>query len=115
MHELGIANSILETVRAEAAQHMGSRVCKVGLRIGELSGVNPEALQFCFGALVKDSRLDPLPLEIEFCPRRQRCGVCGCAFVVADYDTGCPFCGSEQTECVGGTELEFSYIELEET
>jgi hydrogenase nickel incorporation protein HypA/HybF len=114
MHELAIANSVLDAVRAEAAQHAGSRVCRVGLRIGELSGVDPEALRFCFESLVKDSPLDPLPLEIEFCLRRHECEACLRAFTVVDYDTHCPACGSGRTRCVSGTELNLSYLELEE-
>lgn len=114
MHELGIAHAVLEAVRGEAARHSGSRVARVGVRIGELSGVNPEAFQFCFESLVKESPLEPLALEVEFCARRQRCADCGAAFVVADFDTSCPSCGCARTECISGTELELSYLELEE-
>jgi hydrogenase nickel incorporation protein HypA/HybF len=114
MHEMGIASSVLDAVRTEAELHPGSRVSKVGLRIGELAGIDPESLRFCFEALVKDSSLGPLPLEIEFCPRMQHCPTCGCTFKVADYDTTCAFCGLSPTDCVGGTELELSYLEMEE-
>lgn len=114
MHELGIAKSVLDAVCGEASKHAGARVVKVGLRIGELAGVDPEALQFSFQCLIKDTPLDPLPLEIEFCPRQQRCPACRHAFCVADYETSCPTCGATPTECIGGTELEFSYLELEE-
>jgi hydrogenase nickel incorporation protein HypA/HybF len=51
MHELSIANSILEAVRAEAVRRPGVRLLKVGLRVGELAGVEPEALSFCFDSL----------------------------------------------------------------
>ncbi len=52
MHELSIADSILGAVRTEAARRPGARVAKVGLRLGELSGVDRESLSFCFEALV---------------------------------------------------------------
>jgi len=115
MHEMGIASSVLDAVRAEAQLHPGARISKVGLRIGELAGVDPDSLRFCFEALVKDTPLGPLPLDIEFCARRQLCHTCGCTFEVAAYDLSCPFCGLSPTECVGGTELELSYLELEES
>jgi len=114
MHELGIAGSLLEAIEAESKRHAGARVRKVGLRIGELSGVDPESLRFCFECLVKDSPFDPLPLEIQLCPRRHTCPICRFSFLVVDYNTVCPSCGAGRTECTGGTELEFSYLELEE-
>jgi hydrogenase nickel incorporation protein HypA/HybF len=114
MHELGIASSIFEAVQSEAARRPDARVARVGVRVGEFSSVDPEALRFSFEVLVKDTRFSPLPLEIELCPLRQRCPACGYSFVVQDYATLCPRCGEKRTECVGGTELELSYLELEE-
>ena len=114
MHELGIANSVFEAVRTEASHHASARVCKVGLRIGEWAGVDPEALRFCFESIVKDTPFEPLVLEIETCARQQRCIRCGRTFRVVDYRTACPACCSTETECVAGTELELSFVELEE-
>jgi len=114
MHELGIANSLLEAIQAELLRHAGARVQRVGLRVGELSGVDPEALRFCFECLVKESPFEPLPLDIEFRPRQQTCRACDRTFPVVDYNTICPSCGDDGTECTSGTELELSYLELEE-
>ncbi len=58
MHEMGIADSVLTAVIAETARYPGNRACKVGLRIGELAGIDPDSLRFCFDALIKDSELD---------------------------------------------------------
>lgn len=114
MHELSIAKSLLESVRAEIAQRPGARLHKVGLRVGELCGVNADALSFSFEVLVKGTDLEAVELEIESCPRRQRCPQCSNVFKVENYDLACPNCGTSRTECVGGQELEFSYLELEE-
>ena len=65
MHELGIAASVLDAVRKEVAMRPGTRAIAVGLRIGRLAGLDPESLQFGFDALVKDSDLDPLRLDVE--------------------------------------------------
>ena len=114
MHELSIANSILDTVRAEAARRPGTRLTKVGLRVGELAGVDPESLDFCFNVLVSGTEFAPLALEIETRPRRQHCPRCDQAFEVSDFDISCPECGNLETKCVGGDELEVAYLELEE-
>jgi len=142
MHELSIAESILDAVRAEAAKRPGAHVAKVAVRIGALSGVEPDALTFGFECLVRGTDLDPLALVIERTPRRQRCPACDLTFDVRDdknetpgastealqsnaFDSGprtpdyglslaCPRCGHADTLLAGGDELEMAYLEVEE-
>ena len=114
MHELGIANSVLEAVRVEMGLHPGTYPCKVGVRIGEMAAIDQEALRFCFEAIIQDTDLASLELGIEVCPRRHRCQVCGRDFVVRDYDSRCPQCASLETTCISGDELELAYLEVEE-
>jgi len=113
MHELGIAASILESVEKEAARHPGEHISKVGVKIGELSGVDGDALQFGFEVLVKDSNLEPLALELEFIPRKQRCSKCEYEFRMTDFDPHCPLCGEFATDCISGEELDIAYMEVE--
>jgi len=114
MHELSIANSILEAVRKERERLNGARVTRVGLRIGELAGVDPDALNFGFEVLVRDTELEPLALTIESTPRRHECPACKHVFAVVDYQFDCPACGAKATRCIGGDELELAYLEVEE-
>jgi len=115
MHELSIANSILEAVCKERERLNGARVTKVGVRIGELAGVDPDALSFGFEVLVKDTELEPLALAIEFVSRRHECSHCGHVFTVVDYRMDCLACGSKETRCISGDELELAYLEVEES
>lgn len=115
MHEMSIAMSILEAVEAEAGRHGGGRVLKVGLKIGEWSGVDPEALRFCFEALAAGQETTAPALEIDFRPRQNRCPGCGSVFPLKDFEIQCPTCGAEVTEPVSGNELEVAFIELEES
>ena len=113
MHELSIAEAILDAVRQEAEKHPGAHVAKVGVRIGALSGVEPEALSFGFSALVQGSDLEPLALQIESVPRRQRCPACDITFEVTEYILACPRCGLIETQFAGGDELHMAYLEIE--
>jgi hydrogenase nickel incorporation protein HypA/HybF len=115
MHEMGIASSILDSVRSEAEKKPGMRVLSLGLRIGELSGVSPESLEFCLQCLVKDTEFDGLGIEIERTPRRHRCPKCNREFDVIDYEVVCPGCGEFGTQLVSGDELEIAYLEVEDT
>jgi len=69
MHELGIADSIIEAVRGEIARRPGARASKVGLRVGEWCGVDIESLRFSMEVLVKGTDLEPLAVAIDFRPR----------------------------------------------
>ncbi len=68
MHEMGVANSILEAVEKELDRYPGRLATKVAVRIGEYAGVDPESLKFCFEALVKGTGLELLELAIEWRP-----------------------------------------------
>jgi hydrogenase nickel incorporation protein HypA/HybF len=114
MHEMGIANSVLDAVRTEMARYPGSYPCKVGVRIGEMAAIDQDALRFCFEAMILETDLASLELGIEVCPRRHRCQVCAREFVVRDYDSRCPQCASLETACISGDELELAYLEVEE-
>jgi hydrogenase nickel incorporation protein HypA/HybF len=114
VHEMGIASSLLEALETEARRFPGARLAKAGLRVGELAGVDRDALSFCFEAITRGTPWETLVLEIEYCPRRQRCQRCAAVFAVQAYEFACPFCGSDKTDFAGGDELELSFLEVEE-
>lgn len=115
MHEVGIAASVLDAVRIEVAKHPGKRASVVGLKVGELAGVDPESLRFGFDALVRESSLDPLRLEVEWIARRQQCLDCVNEFTADRYTLQCPQCGSLRGQCLAGDELDIVFIEVEES
>jgi len=114
MHEMGIANSVLDAIRAESRRFPSGHICKVAVRIGELAGVDPDAINFAFEALVRGSDLEPLVLEIEYCPRRHLCRGCGNSYTPPQDDWACPACGREDSQFLGGDELELAYMEVED-
>jgi len=113
MHELSIAVSLLEMVEAEAQRHPGARFHKVGLRIGELAGVDLDALTFSWQAVTMDTDFRKLELAVEWCPRKHCCPGCGEVLVVHDYQVDCPRCWRPDTLCVSGEELDIQYLEAE--
>lgn len=114
MHELGIASSILESVQKEARRHPGVRISKVGVRIGELAGVDVDALQFGFECIVKETEWEGLLLAVESIPRMQCCPECQHQFCMTDFDPQCPKCGEFATLCISGEELDIAYMEVNE-
>ncbi|MHB8888321.1 MAG: hydrogenase maturation nickel metallochaperone HypA [Acidobacteriaceae bacterium] len=114
MHEIGIAAAIIEAGQVEAAGRPGAKLVRIGVRIGVLSGVDKDALQFAVSALVAGTDLEALILEIQYCQRRNKCAKCSHEFETAMYSAACPLCRNEDTILVGGDELEVVCVELEE-
>ena len=77
MHELSIASSIVETVTAEMQSRGLTSIAKIGLRIGALTNVDPEALRFGFETIIVDTPLAGSTLEIESLPVKATCRKCG--------------------------------------
>ncbi len=112
MHELSIAQSLVETIRETAAAHPGGRVRKVGIRVGDLSGVQPDALQFSFDIIIRGTDLEGAALDIERMGLTQHCNACNKDYPVVEFTLVCPDCGTA-TRTVSGDELQMTYVELE--
>ena len=113
MHELSIAESILEAVRKELMSHPGARPTRVGLRIGEMAAVDVDSLSFCFEAVLRGTEWEGLQLDARVCPQRRKCNECCNEFAVVEYEARCTSCGSDSTKPISGDELDFDYLEVE--
>jgi hydrogenase nickel incorporation protein HypA/HybF len=102
------------TVDAEARKRPGEKIIAVGLPIGEPSSISTHAPTFAFEALTRETPWENLKVEIEWCPRRQKCQGCGEEFAVVDFEMVCPKCGDGRSSCISGAELDIAYLELEE-
>jgi hydrogenase nickel incorporation protein HypA/HybF len=114
MHELSIVSSVLDQLEELKKQHEGAKFSKVGLRVGELAGVDVDCLRFGFECVVKDTDWESLALEIEQVERRQRCPGCKAEFKAENWATACPHCGEAATITIAGEELQIAYVEVEE-
>lgn len=114
MHEMSIAGLILDAVAKEVERRPGTRAVRVGVRMGALAAIDPEALRFCFDAIVSDTEQSDLLLDIEVVPRRHRCLSCNKEFEVHNYDFQCPRCGVLCAQFLGGDELDLAFVEVEE-
>ncbi|MBI5331256.1 MAG: hydrogenase maturation nickel metallochaperone HypA [Betaproteobacteria bacterium] len=105
MHEMSLAEGILQIVEDAAAQQGFKRVTEVRLEIGALSGVEVEALSFCLDVVLKDSVADGAKVELERLPGQGFCIACGQSVEIAALYDACPKCGSYQVQATGGTEM----------
>jgi hydrogenase nickel incorporation protein HypA/HybF len=85
---------------------------RAGLRIGALSGVVPEALQFAFEALSEGTPAAGAKLTIEPVPARFWCEHCRQEFPSARLIPECPVCGNHSRNLRAGRELELASLEV---
>jgi hydrogenase nickel incorporation protein HypA/HybF len=114
MHELAIAQDILEIVRQSVPEGQEAAVRKVRIRVGMLSGVVADSLDFCFGVMLNDTKMNQASLAIERVPTVFRCRDCARTFQIRDSAFICPACKSTNLELISGKELEVVEIELED-
>jgi hydrogenase nickel incorporation protein HypA/HybF len=114
MHELAIAQSIIDAVGEKAATCNATRIKSVRLLIGEASGIFADSLTFSFEMLASfDPVLDGARLLIDEVPHRAHCRHCNCVFAVAHFIARCPACQTWDTEIVSGDELQILEMEIE--
>ncbi len=109
VHELSITQGMVELCEGHAR---GRRVISVTMEIGELSGVVPEAVEFCFEACTRDTLLEGARLVIELIRGRGRCG-CGSESPLSHYYDPCPACGDYGLAVIAGEELRVRELEVE--
>jgi hydrogenase nickel incorporation protein HypA/HybF len=114
MHELGIAQNILEIVQQSVPEDQAESVRRIRIRVGQLSGVVPDSLEFCFQAIIGETKMQKAGLAIEQIPTTFQCKKCAFRFQVDDLEFLCPKCGSSDLEVISGKELEIVEIELTE-
>jgi hydrogenase nickel incorporation protein HypA/HybF len=112
MHEAGIAQHVIDACEIHLRRHSASQAICVGLRIGALAGVDPEALRFCFDSLKEETPLHSAELRIEW---RSRFG-CSCEAtpVVPDAQPDvCPGCGAAES-FADACALDICYLEFDD-
>jgi hydrogenase nickel incorporation protein HypA/HybF len=110
MHEMSITQSVVEICEGHAA---GRKVIEVILEIGELSGVVPDSIEFCFEACTKGTLLEGARLKLEVVPGVGKCPSCQSEHAITTLFAPCPACGAFGLSIVTGEELRVKELELE--
>ena len=112
MHEMAIAEGIFDIAKEYAARENSARITKIGLLIGEMAGVEEEALRFCFSALTRETLAEGATLSIKRVPLIGRCASCGHEQPVEKYNFICPKCGGGLA-VASGRELRVEFLEMD--
>lgn len=112
MHEVGLMREVIDLAVAEAERHGAARVHALSIRVGQLSGVDADALSFAFdvasaGTLAEGATLTIVPVAV-VC----HCPPCNREFTPDGYVFTCPTCGRRSHDIRAGTELELMQLEV---
>ncbi|MEY2632599.1 MAG: hydrogenase maturation nickel metallochaperone HypA [Pseudomonadota bacterium] len=113
MHEMSLAEGVLQLVEDTARREQARRVKTVVLEIGQLASVESEAMRFCFDVVTRGSLADGAALQIVDVPGRGWCLKCSAEVAIAERQPCCPLCGSYQVQPTSGTEMRVLEIEIE--
>ena len=111
MHELSIAEELLDIIHKYAEDAGISKISCINLRIGEFSGIFPDSLEFAFEVLSEGKITENADLKIEKVSAKYVCRNCG--FSTCEYSECCKNCGLEEMSIEGGAELEIVSFEGE--
>lgn len=113
MHEMALAEGVLQIVEENAAKQGYHRVRTVVLEIGRLSHVEVDSLRFCFDAVTRGGIADGATLEIVEVPGQAWCLQCSETVAIDTLYDPCPRCGGYQRTLTGGDEMRVKELEVE--
>lgn len=113
MHEMSIAQSLIDVLREEMTKHNAKRLRSVRLNIGQMTAIVPDALSFCFQVITEGTEFEGAKLIMDIIPLLGHCSACEEDFEIKDYAFVCPSCDSSKINTIGGQELSVVEIEVD--
>lgn len=105
MHEMSVATDLLALCEQHLKEHNGRMITRVNLVVGQLAGIVPDSLEFCFNIIKKDTAADRAELAIRMVQIDLVCRDCGQTFTVEELPWMCENCGSIRYDLKAGNEF----------
>ncbi|MCW5635259.1 MAG: hydrogenase maturation nickel metallochaperone HypA [Rubrivivax sp.] len=105
MHEMSLAGGVLRIVEEAAMRERFTRVRRLTLEAGALSGIEVRALRFALEAIAPGTCLAGAEIEIDEPPGRAWCPRCRETVPITSRVDACPRCAGWQLQPTEGTEL----------
>lgn len=113
MHEMSIAEGIVQVLENEAAQQNYQRVKRVWLEVGPLAAIETESLVFCFDAVTKNTLAEGAELVILPTQGLAFCMQCTQTVPIKQRYDACVNCGSYQLQVTQGDEMRIKELEVD--
>lgn len=113
MHEYSIVQSLLDSCEEHARENNSTNVTKVIVKIGVLSGVEPDLLQTAFDTFKEKTVCE----KAEFVINHQKvvisCLSCDEETTLEKHEFSCPKCQSSQIKVIDGEDMFLMSLEME--
>lgn len=107
MHELSIAIQIVDTVEEKAKISNATKVKEITLEIGQLSGIEIDALKFALDSAINQTILEHAIISIIEIEGKAQCNHCHTVFNTDDLYCLCPHCQQFNSQILRGQEMLF--------
>ncbi|MCH1919766.1 hydrogenase/urease nickel incorporation protein HypA [Shewanella sp. A3A] len=112
MHEFSIVSALINQCEELAAEHNATGIARVAVKIGALSGVEPQLVKTAFDTFREDGICRGAELEMEIAPLALDCRACGAHSIPDEIAYLCPACQSRDIKVSGGEEMLLMQLEL---
>ncbi len=112
MHELSLAENLLQIIEESALEQQFTQVKTIWLEIGQLACVEQESLRFYFDVVKQDSVARHAALEIIGITGKALCTQCDRQFAIAAYHEACPHCGSFALQITQGDTMRIKELDV---
>ncbi len=113
MHEYSIVDSLLQLADEHAAKNNATAVTKLEIKIGVLSGVEPDLLQTAFDTFKEGTICENAEFIMKIQPVVVRCESCGKESSLKKDEYLCPHCKSNKIKIIDGEDMYLMSLELE--
>lgn len=113
MHEYSIVQSLLDSCEENASKNNATKVTKVVIKIGVMSGVEPELLRTAFDTFKEKTLCEEAEFVINIQQIVIKCNKCLNESVLKSIDYCCPKCKDTDIEILEGEDMYLMQLELE--
>lgn len=113
MHEYSIVQSLLDSCEEHAKKNEATKISKVVVKIGVLSGVEPDLLQIAFDTFKEKTMCEDAEFIMNIQPVVIKCGKCSTQSELSKHEYACPKCQSVEINILDGEEMYLMQLEME--
>lgn len=113
MHEFSIVHSLLDLCEAQAKKHGATKIFKVEIKVGKLSGIEPHLLETAFDTFKEKTICDGAELVMNIQELVMHCRECHHECTLEKNEFYCPKCGSPDIRMIDGEEMYLMHLEME--
>ena len=114
MHEFSIVDSLLHLAEEHATKHNAKKVTKLEIKIGILSGVEPDLLKTAFETFKEGTICEEAEFIMNIQPVVIKCQECGFEGELKKDEYLCPKCQSPELKIIDGEDMYLMSLELEQ-